>query len=87
MKTRQKSRRAARQLLRLCLVDGQLDGERARQTVHDSLAALHSGTFGVLSEFVRLARIGHARRVARIDGAAAIPPEVRSQIESSLSRL
>jgi F-type H+-transporting ATPase subunit delta len=86
MKTARQARREARQLFRLCLVDGSLDEPRARLVVERILAGAHSGGLAVASHFQRLVRQDRARHQAEIASAVPLPAHIRAEIEASLSR-
>jgi F-type H+-transporting ATPase subunit delta len=78
---------AARQLFRLCVVDGGLDDGRVRQ-VAERLAASHRrGTLRTLTAFQRLVRLDSDRHSAIVESATALPGTLRAQIEGDLSRL
>jgi F-type H+-transporting ATPase subunit delta len=86
MKANRRTRRAARQLYRLSLVDGALDRDRAR-LVADRLASSHRrGALPVLSGFLRLVRLDRDRHTARVESAAPLPDTAREQIRSGLAR-
>ena len=87
MKTAKQARREARQLFRLCLVSGALDEARARQAVQRLVGAPAPGTLSVLSRFQRLVRLDRAAHRADVTSAAALPPDVRRQLEADLARL
>ena len=58
MKATKQARREATQLFRLCLVNGVLDENRARQVVQQIVAAKPRGYLGTLSYFQRLVETG-----------------------------
>jgi len=86
MKTPRQAQREARQLFRLCLVDGTLDENRARLVVQQVLAAGRSGSLAVLSRFQRLVKQDRARHSAEIASALPLPPHIRAEVEASLAR-
>ena len=57
MKATKQARREAKQLFRLCLVNGLLDENRARQVVQQVVAAKPRGYLAMLSHFQRLVRL------------------------------
>jgi len=79
--------RAARQLYRICLVDGLLDDERVRQAAAQLAASHRRGTLDILSAFQRLVRLHSDRHRAVVESATALPGTLRTQIEGDLSRL
>jgi F-type H+-transporting ATPase subunit delta len=86
MKTNQKTRREARHLFRLCLVDGLLDDERARQAAQRLAWSHRRGALPLLSEFQRLVRLHMDRRMAVIESATALAPPLRTNIQADLAR-
>jgi F-type H+-transporting ATPase subunit delta len=87
MQTRKHAERNARELFRLCLVDGALDETRVRQVVQLVIATRRSGGLNVLSRFERLVRLETARHRAEVASAAPLPADVRSDIEVALTKL
>jgi F-type H+-transporting ATPase subunit delta len=87
MQTRKHMERDARELFRLCMVNGVLDDARARLVVQQVIAAGRAGAFGVLSRFQRLVRLDSAAHRAEVHSAAELPPDVRSSIEAALVKL
>jgi len=86
MRTTRRTRRAARQLYRLCVVNGALDVPRVR-LVATRLAASHRrGSLPVLSGFLRLVRLDRDRHTARVESAAPLPHTARDEIRSGLAR-
>jgi F-type H+-transporting ATPase subunit delta len=86
MKTAKQSEREARQLYRLCLVQGQLDEDRARTVVHDVIDAGRTGRLAVLSRFQRLVKLDRLRHTATVESAAPLADDLRAAIESGLTR-
>ena len=86
MKAARRDRQQAAQLWRLCLVDGLLDGRRARQVVERVIESHHSRSAAVLSHFVRLVKHDCARHTARVESAMPFDADLRAAIEQSLSR-
>jgi F-type H+-transporting ATPase subunit delta len=87
MKTTRQTLREAKRLFRLCMVDGTLDENRVRQVVHSVIDSGRPGTLKVLSRFHRLVRIERASRSAKIESPSALAGDVRTSIESDLTRL
>jgi len=85
--TKRKVKRAARQLLRMCLVNGALQGDRVRQVAERLVAAKRRGSLNVLSEFQRLVRLDRDRHTAVVETAAPLVPEVRADVRAGLARL
>lgn len=86
MKTPRQAQREARQLFRLCLVDGTLDENRARFVVERVLAAGRAGSLTVASRFQRLVKRDRGRHTAEVASALPLPAQVRAEIEATLAR-
>jgi len=87
MKTAKQSEREARQLYRLCLVQGRLDEDRARTVVHDVIDAGRTGRVAVLSRFRRLVKLDRLQHTATVESAAPLADDLRTTIASGLTRL
>ena len=87
MTSTKKVTRAARQLFRLCLVDGQLDERRVRQAAAQLAASPRRGTLTILTAFQRLVRLHTDRYRAVVESATTLPSTLRTEIEGNLSRL
>jgi len=85
--TRRKTKRAARQLLRMCLVDGALEPSRVRQVAQRLVISKRRGSLNILSAFQRLVRLDRDRHTAVVESAAALVPEVRANVQAGLARL
>jgi F-type H+-transporting ATPase subunit delta len=86
MKTARQAQREARQLFRLCLVDGSLDEARARLVVQQVLAAGRAGGLAVLTRFQRLVKRDRERHSAEVASAVPLPSHIRAEVEASLAR-
>ena len=86
MKTSKQTRRDARQLFRACLAGDALDENRARQAVAGVIRQRPRGYLEILSHLLRLVRLEVARRTARIESAAPLPPPLQAQMQSDLTR-
>jgi F-type H+-transporting ATPase subunit delta len=87
MKRTKQARRAARQLFRLCLVNGLLDEGRVRQVVRRVSETRNRSRFNVLSEFRRLVKLDCARHTATVESATALPPSMQASVQAGLSRM
>ena len=84
MKSSRRTRRAARRLFRLCVVDGSID-ERSVRTIARRMAASGRGrSFPILRDFLRLVRIDVSRRTARVESAAALAGDIRDDVRARL---
>ena len=86
MTTAKQQQREARQLYRLCLVNGLVDERRVRQIVHRGVAEGRSGSLGVMSRFLRLVKLDRNRHDARVESAVPLPPELRADLTTMLGR-
>lgn len=83
---KRKSKRAARQLFRLCKTDGRLDEARVRQVARQIARSKRRGTLAVLSEFQRLVRLERDRHTAIVESATPLGDDVRRDVQESLRR-
>lgn len=87
MSSSKQIRREAKQLFKLCLVNGQLDEGRARQIVTHVLESKPRSYLVILKHFQRLLKIEILRRTARVETATAIAPDLQSAIQANLTRV
>jgi F-type H+-transporting ATPase subunit delta len=87
MKSTKQIKREARQLFRLCLVNGSIDENRVRQVVRQGLQSNRRGVYAVLSHFMRLIRLERARHSAGVQSATALPADLQASVAASLDRL
>jgi len=87
MKANKEIKREARQLLRLCLVDGLLDEARIRKTVQTVLDARRRETFPLLSHFLRLVKLERTQHTAHVESATLLPAAFETSILSNLERM
>jgi F-type H+-transporting ATPase subunit delta len=87
MKTKKQTQRDARQLFRLCLVNGALDDDRVRDVVQQMIDAGRPGSLKVLARFQRLVRLDRAAHSAYVESPTPLPADVKTSIESSIARL
>ena len=86
MKTTAQIRREAKQLYRLCLVDGMMDQDRVRQVVQAVVHSRRRGFLSLLSRFQRLIKLDLARHTANIESAVVLPADIRADIEAGLKK-
>jgi F-type H+-transporting ATPase subunit delta len=85
MKANKRARREAKQLFRMCLVNGQLDEQRVRRVVQRVVADGHHDCSAIMSHFARLLKLDLAGRTATIESATPLPADVRAAIEAGLT--
>ena len=86
MRTQKKFARAARQLYRVCLVDGVLDENRVRQTAHRVAHSKKRGALPILASFQRLVRLDRERHSALVESATPLSETLQQGIRSNLAR-
>jgi F-type H+-transporting ATPase subunit delta len=84
MITTKQSRRDAKQLFRLCLVNGRVDEGRVRQVVQSVLQSRRRGYLALLGYFQRLLKLDHAQHTAEIESAVPLPTALRAQVQAGL---
>ena len=87
MQTRKRAARDARDLFRLCLMDGAIDEARVREVVRLVIAARRSSGLRILSQFQRLVRLDREKHRAQVDSAMPLAAEARADIQAALLRL
>jgi F-type H+-transporting ATPase subunit delta len=87
MKVTKQARREAKQLFRLCLVNGLIEEKRARQVVQQIVAAKPRGYLATLSYFQRLVELDCARHTAKIESALALPADLQASVQAGLARV
>jgi len=87
MKRTKQARRDAKQLFRLCLVNGLLDEDRVRQVVQRVSETRNRNRLGVLAEFRRLVKLDSAKHSATVVSATPLPAEMMASIQAELSRV
>jgi len=86
MKTSKKAQRDARQIFKLCLVNGSLDEHRVRVAVSRIVAAKRTGALALLAGLHRLVRLDREKHTAEIESAAPLAADVRAGIEAGVAR-
>ena len=86
MKITRQTKFEAKQLFRLCLVNGFVDEGRTRQVVQTIIQARRRGSLALLSCFWRLVKLERARHTAEVESAVAVPDDLRASIQAGLAR-
>src|SRR5688572_29532938 len=84
MKNRKQTKREARHLFRLCLVNNSLDENGVRQVVENILKSKRRGHLALATEFERLVRLDRLQHEARVESATPSPSDVRANVQASL---
>ena len=87
MITSRQAQRDATDLLRLSLADGALDEGRVREIVQRLTAAATPAALAILSRYERLLRLEVVKHSATVASAAALPDDMRAELEASITRL
>lgn len=86
MQPDKKSKREAKRLFRMCLVDGALDEDRAKRTAHAVAASGARHRLAVLARFQMLVKLDLAVRTAIVESAAALPADLQAELAAALAR-
>ena len=86
MKITKKAKREAKQLYRLCLVNGLLDENRVRQVVQRVIAAGERDCPSILAYFLRLVKLDYAEHTANIESATPLPADLQTIVQSGLTQ-
>jgi F-type H+-transporting ATPase subunit delta len=86
MKISKQARHEARQLFQSCQANGLLDENRVREAVRLVTERRPRGFLALLCQFQRLVKLDIARHTARIESAAALPPQFQAQVQADLAR-
>ena len=84
MRISKESRQTAREILRFCIVDGQLDRSRVTAAVDTIIDSKPRGYISTLEAFKNLIRLELERHHAVIESATALDQTTAGKIESSL---
>src|SRR5207245_9638917 len=84
MKNPKQLRREAKQLFRVCMVNGLLDEGRVRQAVQKVLEAKRRGGLTLLSHFQRLVKLELSRHTAEVESATSWPAALQASLLSHL---
>jgi F-type H+-transporting ATPase subunit delta len=86
MKTTKRAKREAKQLFRLCLVNGSLDANRVRQAVQRVLESRRRGFLSLAVYFQRLVKLERSRQTAEVESAVPLPGDLQTNVQASLER-
>ena len=85
MKTSKQADREARQLFRLCFVDGNVDRSRVRLVAQGVMQSKRRGYLLLLERFRRLIAHEYARRAAEIESAVPLSPDLQTRVQTGLA--
>ena len=84
MTTSKQAVRDAKQLFRVCLLDGRIDEGRVRLAVQKVAHAKRRGYLTVLRHFLRLLKLEYERHAAKIESAVPLPTDLQTRVEIGL---
>jgi F-type H+-transporting ATPase subunit delta len=87
MRISKQAKRQAKQLFRLCLVNGSLDENRVREAVGGLVEKKPRDYVAMLNHLQRLVKLEVLRRTATVESATALTPELQRAFESNLTQL
>ncbi len=87
MKTTKRTRRDAKKLFRLCLVDGLLDQDRVRQVAQRVGESRSRNRLVLLWHLRRLVKLDLARHTALIESAVPLPQEFLAGVRTRITEV
>lgn len=84
MITAKQTRRQAKQLFRLCIVNGRVDEDRVRKVVQSVLQFRRRGYLALLGYFQRLLKLDQAQHTAEIQSAVPLPADLEIKLQAGL---
>ena len=84
--TRKQAMREARQLFRLCLLNGRLDEGRVLKVVQFVIEFRQRGYLTLLGYFQRLVKLDRVQHSARVESAEPVPDDLRTHVLANLDR-
>jgi F-type H+-transporting ATPase subunit delta len=85
MSRTKQAKRDAKELFRLCLVNGLLDEGRVREVVRRVAESRSRDRLKLLSHFRRLVELDQARHTATVENATPLPADMQASIQAGLS--
>ena len=87
MKSIKQTKREAKHLFRLCLVNGSLDESRVRQALEGVLKSKRRGYLALATQFEHLVKLEQSRHMAQVESATPLPSDLRATVKSNLARV
>jgi F-type H+-transporting ATPase subunit delta len=87
MKINRRTKRAARELYRVCTVGGALDEGRVRTAARHLAGSPRRGAIALLEAFQRLVRLDRDRHAATVESAAPLDESLRAEVRTGLERI
>jgi len=85
MKTRRQVAREAKQLFRLCLIDGSISEDRVRQVVARVVQEKRRGYLDLLGHLRRLVKIEQDRHTAHVESAVPLASDLQAEVQTGLA--
>jgi F-type H+-transporting ATPase subunit delta len=85
IKITKQEKREAKQLYRLCLMNGLLDENRVRQVVQRVVASGERDYPSILAHFLRLVKLDFALHTATIESATPLPADLQTLVQAGLT--
>jgi F-type H+-transporting ATPase subunit delta len=87
MRISKQAKRQAKQLFRLCEINGALDENRVRAAVSGLVEKKPRDYVAVLNHLQRLVKLEVLRRTATVESATALTPELQRAFENNLRQI
>ena len=87
MKTAKQTRREAKQLFRLCIVNGMVDEDRVRKVVESVLQFRRRGYLALLGYFQRFLKLHQTQHTAEIQSAVPLPTDLEIKLRAGLQHM
>lgn len=84
MKTNKQAVHEARQLFRLCLLDGRVDEDRVRLVVQKVLQSRRRGYLTLLRRFLKLLKLEYERHAAKVESAVPLSTDLQARVQMGL---
>jgi F-type H+-transporting ATPase subunit delta len=84
MKTNKQAVQEARQLFRLCRLDGRVDEDRVRLVVQKVLQSRRRGYLMLLRRFLKLLKLEYERHAAEIESAVPLSTDLQARVQIGL---
>jgi len=84
MKTNKQAVHEARQLFRLCLLDGRVDEDRVRLVVQRVLQSRRRGYLVLLRRFLKLLKLEYERHAAKVESAVPLSTDLQARVQMGL---
>jgi F-type H+-transporting ATPase subunit delta len=87
MKTNKQAVQEARQLFRLCLLDGRVDEDRVRLVVQKVLQSRRRGYLMLLRRLLKLLKLEYERHAAKIESAVPLSTDLQARVQMGLENV